>query len=111
MSYDTIRKAHNFVSDDKKALIPQAIVAPGKGILAADESMATMGNRLSKIGVENTDEHRRFYRQILFSSPPEACQVPTLSISISGEAFRDAFFSRFMAEISTKTYIQAFMRL
>lgn len=51
--------------------IAQAIVAPGKGILAADESTATMGKRLENIGVENTEEHRRHYRQLLFSADPE----------------------------------------
>jgi len=48
--------------------IANAIVAPGKGILAADESVATMGKRLADIGVENTEENRRFYRQLLFTS-------------------------------------------
>ncbi|XP_059048233.1 fructose-bisphosphate aldolase isoform X1 [Achroia grisella] len=48
--------------------IAQAIVAPGKGILAADESTGTMGKRLQDIGVENTEENRRKYRQLLFSS-------------------------------------------
>jgi fructose-bisphosphate aldolase class I len=49
--------------------IAQAIVAPGKGILAADESTGTMGKRLSAIGLENTEENRRKYRQLLFTSP------------------------------------------
>ena len=44
--------------------IANAIVAPGKGILAADESTSTMGNRLAGIGVENTEENRRQYRQV-----------------------------------------------
>lgn len=48
--------------------IANAIVAPGKGILAADESTATIGKRFTDIGVENTDEHRRLYRQLLFTS-------------------------------------------
>ena len=48
--------------------IAEAIVAPGKGILAADESTGTMGKRLAGIGVENTEENRRQYRQLLFSS-------------------------------------------
>lgn len=48
--------------------IANAIVAPGKGILAADESVSTMGKRLAGIGVENTDENRRFYRQLLFTA-------------------------------------------
>jgi len=44
------------------------IVAPGKGILAADESTGTMGKRLTAIGVENSEENRRKYRQLLFTS-------------------------------------------
>lgn len=51
--------------------IANAIVAPGKGILAADESTSTIGKRLSDIGVENNEENRRKYRQLLFSLPPE----------------------------------------
>lgn len=51
--------------------IANAIVAPGKGILAADESVSTMGKRLADIGVENTDEHRRKYRQLLFTTDKE----------------------------------------
>lgn len=38
------------------------IVAPGKGILAADESTGTMGKRLQGIGAENTEDLRRKYR-------------------------------------------------
>ncbi|XP_054718033.1 fructose-bisphosphate aldolase-like isoform X2 [Uloborus diversus] len=48
--------------------IAEAIVAPGKGILAADESTATMGKRLTNIGVENSEDNRRAYRQLLFTS-------------------------------------------
>ncbi|KAM9452586.1 fructose-bisphosphate aldolase C-like [Salvelinus alpinus] len=44
------------------------IVTPGKGILAADESVGSMAKRLNQIGVENTEENRRQYRQILFSA-------------------------------------------
>lgn len=44
------------------------IVAPGKGILAADESTGTMGKRLTSIGVENSEDTRRKYRQLLFTS-------------------------------------------
>ncbi|KAJ2940280.1 hypothetical protein O0L34_g11852 [Tuta absoluta] len=58
--------------------IAQAIVAPGKGILAADESTGTMGKRLQDIGVENTEENRRKYRQLLFSTDP------AISENISG---------------------------
>lgn len=45
-----------------------AIAAPGKGILAADESTGTIGARFAPIGVENTEENRRRYRQLLFET-------------------------------------------
>lgn len=47
----------------------QAIVSPGKGILAADESTGTMGKRLKAIELENNEENRRKYRQLLFTTP------------------------------------------
>ena len=53
------------------AMIAKAIVAPGKGILAADESTGTMGKRLANIGLENTDENRRKYRELLFTADKE----------------------------------------
>ncbi|XP_038059016.1 fructose-bisphosphate aldolase C-like [Patiria miniata] len=58
--------------EQKAELVDTAnkIVAPGKGILAADESTGTMGKRLANIGVENTDENRRLYRQLLFTTDP-----------------------------------------
>jgi len=46
----------------------RAIVAPGKGILAADESTGTIKKRFDKIGVESTEETRRAYRDLLFST-------------------------------------------
>lgn len=45
------------------------LVPPGKGILAADESRGTIGRRLSGVGVANTEETRRQYRQMLFTAP------------------------------------------
>ena len=47
----------------------QAIVADHKGILAADESTGTIQKRFDSIGVESTEENRRFYRQLLFTTP------------------------------------------
>lgn len=47
----------------------RAIVAPGKGILAADESTGTVGKRLASIGVENEEGARRNLREMLFTSP------------------------------------------
>ena len=43
-----------------------ALVAAGKGILAADESTSTIGRRFDAINVENTQENRRDYREMLF---------------------------------------------
>jgi fructose-bisphosphate aldolase, class I len=45
------------------------LVAPGKGILAADESTGTIEKRFGTIGVESTPETRRAYRQLLFTTP------------------------------------------
>ncbi|XP_074601562.1 fructose-bisphosphate aldolase isoform X2 [Brevipalpus obovatus] len=62
----------DYLSQDLRKLLKStadAIVAPGKGILAADESTGTMGKRLQNIGVENNEENRRVYRQMLFTSP------------------------------------------
>jgi fructose-bisphosphate aldolase class I len=44
------------------------IATPGKGILAADESTGTIGQRFSKINLENNEENRRAYRDLLFST-------------------------------------------
>jgi fructose-bisphosphate aldolase class I len=49
--------------------IAQALVAPGKGILAADESSGTIKKRFDAIGVESTEENRRLYRELLFTTP------------------------------------------
>ena len=48
------------------AAVARALVAPGKGILAADESTATIKRRFDAIGVENTEDNRRAYRELLF---------------------------------------------
>ena len=46
-----------------------AMVAPGKGIIAIDESTGTIAKRLKAVGVENTEEHRRAYREMLLTTP------------------------------------------
>src|ERR1700752_4563626 len=45
-----------------------AMAAPGKGILAADESTGTIKKRFDSIGVESTPDTRRDYRELLFRS-------------------------------------------
>ncbi|UCH09555.1 MAG: fructose-bisphosphate aldolase class I [Fidelibacterota bacterium] len=50
------------------AAIANAMVAEGKGILAADESTSTIKKRLASIDVESTEESRRAYRDLLFTT-------------------------------------------
>ena len=47
----------------------KALVSTGKGILAADESTGTITKRFDSIGVESTEENRRAYRDLLFTTP------------------------------------------
>ena len=51
---------------DELNKIAVAMVAPGKGILAADESSGTIKKRFDAIGVANTEENRRDYREFMF---------------------------------------------
>ncbi|HZP77672.1 MAG TPA: class I fructose-bisphosphate aldolase [Pseudolabrys sp.] len=48
--------------------VAEAMVAPGKGILAADESSGTIKKRFDAIGVESTEDTRRDYRELMFRS-------------------------------------------
>ena len=49
--------------------VARAMVAKGKGILAADESMGTIKRRFDSINVESNDVNRRAYREMLFTTP------------------------------------------
>uniref|UniRef100_A0A914GQD5 Fructose-bisphosphate aldolase n=1 Tax=Globodera rostochiensis TaxID=31243 RepID=A0A914GQD5_GLORO len=49
--------------------IAKKILQEGKGILAADESTGSIGKRFETIGLENTENNRRRYRQLLFTTP------------------------------------------
>ena len=55
--------------------IARALVAPGKGILAADESTGTIKKRFDSIGVESTEDNRRAYRDMLFTTEGAADHV------------------------------------
>lgn len=50
--------------------IAEAMVAPGRGILAADESTGTIQKRFDAIGVTNTETNRRDYREMMFRAKP-----------------------------------------
>ncbi|CAL4115976.1 unnamed protein product [Meganyctiphanes norvegica] len=51
--------------------IANALIAPGKGILAIDEPPGTLGLRFAAVGAENTEDNRRKYRQLLFTTSPQ----------------------------------------
>jgi len=55
--------------------VARAMVAKGKGILAADESTGTIKKRFDGIKLESTEEHRRTYREMLFTAPAAAESV------------------------------------
>ena len=57
------------MSKQELLTIVEKIAAPGKGILAADESHKTIGKRFDTINVENTENNRRDYREMLFTTP------------------------------------------
>ena len=66
-----------YLTEEQKkelAATANAIVAPGKGILAADESTGTIGKRFDNIKLENTEENRRQYRQLLFTTDAAVAQ-------------------------------------
>jgi fructose-bisphosphate aldolase class I len=67
----------------KLADIAHAMVAPGKGILAADESSGTIKKRFDKIGLASSEESRRDYREMLFRS------TEAMKNSISGVILYD----------------------
>ena len=55
--------------------VAKALVAPNKGILAADESSGTIKKRFDSIGAESTEENRRGYRQMLFTTKGAASYI------------------------------------
>src|SRR3546814_3936339 len=59
-----------------------AMVAPGKGIIAIDESTGTIAKRFAGVGIENTEENRRAYRELLLTTA-------NLSENISGAILFD----------------------
>ena len=57
------------MSKESLESIAQRMVAPGRGILAADESFPTIKKRFASIDLESTRENRRAYREMLFTTP------------------------------------------
>ncbi|MCS5534940.1 MAG: fructose-bisphosphate aldolase, partial [Candidatus Poseidoniales archaeon] len=65
-----------------------ALVAPGKGILAADESNGTMSNRLEGVGLESSVEARRSYRANLFAT--SGCESAVSGVILYDETIRQS---------------------
>jgi fructose-bisphosphate aldolase class I len=55
-------------------MFQRAICTEGKGILAADESTGTIGKRFDAIKLENNEDNRRAYRELLFTSGAGECR-------------------------------------
>lgn len=73
--------------------VARALVAPGKGLLAADESLPTIGRRFAPHGIPNDVEHRRAYRELLFTAP-------SLNEFVSGAILFDETMRQMSADIS-----------
>ena len=57
------------MSIEQLAETARAMVAPGKGIIAIDESASTCQKRFDGVGIESTEENRRAYRELLLTAP------------------------------------------
>ena len=68
--------------------IAKSIVADHKGVLAADESTGTIKKRFDSIGVESTEENRRAYRNLLFTTP--GCEEYIGGVILYDETIRQA---------------------
>ena len=71
-TYDHYRDMPHYAGNQfKEELMKNAkyLSTPGKGILASDESNGTCGKRFEGIGLENTEENRRRYREMLYTTP------------------------------------------
>src|SRR6266851_10101802 len=69
--------------------VAEAMVTPGRGILAADESSGTIKKRFDAIGVESTPDTRRDYRELLFRST-EAMSKHISGVILYDETIRQA---------------------
>ncbi len=58
------------MNKDQLERVARAMVAKGKGILAADESTGTIKKRFDAIGIASTTEARRDYRELMFRTRP-----------------------------------------
>ncbi|MDR1075441.1 MAG: fructose-bisphosphate aldolase class I [Xanthomonadaceae bacterium] len=89
------------MSIEQLAETAQAMVAPGKGIIAIDESSGTIAKRFAAVGIENTEENRRAYRELLLTTPKlnEYISGAILFDETIRQSTRDGVpFARYMAD-------------
>ncbi|MCP9263571.1 Fructose-bisphosphate aldolase [Dirofilaria immitis] len=88
--------------EDELSAIARKLMEPGKGILAADESIDTIGKRFAAIGMENNAKNRKNYRHLLFTTP-------NISQYISGIILHEETFDQ--CNTTTCNVTSAFWRL
>ena len=89
------------MSIDQLAETARAMVAPGKGIIAIDESSGTIAKRFAAVGVENSEANRRAYRELLLTTPNLAQHISGASLydETLRQSTRDGVpFAKYMAE-------------
>src|SRR5229473_6480892 len=70
--YDRTRVGRIRMTSNDLESIALALVADGKGILAADETVPTLTRRFDTLGIQSTEQSRRTYREMLFTAPGAA---------------------------------------
>src|SRR5262245_33220266 len=83
---DAVGHGGNEMTDLEKTALD--LVAEGKGILAADESSGTIAKRFAAVGVESTEESRRAYRELLFTTAGAADHIS--GVILFGETIRQS---------------------
>jgi fructose-bisphosphate aldolase class I len=76
------------------ARVAGAMVAKGKGVLAADESTGTIKKRLDSIKLESAPENHRAYRELLFGAPGAAESIARLTALAATGRYASAMESR-----------------
>lgn len=84
---------------DELIATAKAMAAPGKGLLAADESTGTIGKRFAAIHLENTEDNRRAYRELLFTAPQDWAKYISGVILFEETLFQNASDGRPLVKI------------
>lgn len=82
----------------------EALCAPGKGLLASDESTGTIGKRFQKYGIENTEDNRRAYRELFYTA--DVGQYYSGAIMYKETLYQNASDGRPFKEILTSKGVQ-----